>query len=555
MKLIHKLNRLSPKCFWLLCFISLFNTPSVSAQILEHLPDSVKKTMARLPEAEHDSVYFKLGMSLITTEGITERRLQAIDCFKMAYSLAEKYGHKKNMVGFTHALGEVYDADKNYPDQILYYYKKSYELGEIISKEYQMYAAFDVAYAYGLLQDSVNSLKYLQIVDNYRQKFFKPGDEQWDNVSLMLANQALRNNQIPSFLKLFEPVNKNKDYKNGRFPFQLYFVFCSLEYYNLKKDYKSAIELMQSELKKKDSDTTVLLSFLANTYAKAGNYKEAYETCIAHNDHKSKTFKASLEKDFAVKSLKTAKEVEEKEKLFQQQQNQYLIWGLLFALLAAATTAYFWYANHNSKVALSARNEEKALMLHEIHHRVKNNLQLLHSLAKLQLPNITDEKSRELWQKNLSQLNTMSLVNEKLYNTEGVTSFELKDFIPEIIGHYRKLQGSTDKTDIKVEIQGDLNVKADFAVPFGLILSELITNSYKYACNGEQPYINLSVLRKDEKQVLFTYSDSGKINNSDLILNKKTGGSALIRDLTRQLKGALTISNDNYLQYKFSLPL
>ena len=67
----------------------------------------------------------------------------------MAYSLAEKYDHKKNMVGFTHAIGEVYDADKNYPDQILYYHKKSYELGEIISKEYQMYAAFDVAYAYG----------------------------------------------------------------------------------------------------------------------------------------------------------------------------------------------------------------------------------------------------------------------------------------------------------------------------------------------------------------------------------------------------------------------
>lgn len=171
------------------------------------------------------------------------------------------------------------------------------------------------------------------------------------------------------------------------------------------------------------------------------------------------------------------------------------------------------------------------------------------------MPNIKDDIARDLWLKNLSQLNGMALVNEKLYNTEGVTSFKLKEFIPEILSHYKQFQGENDKTVLNINIADDLNVCADFAIPFGLILSELVTNSYKHALKYENPKIDISVLRKSEKGIEFNYTDYGQIMDTNIIFNKKSGGSALIRDLVRQLKGKILITNDNYLHYNFSLPI
>ena len=218
-------------------------------------------------------------------------------------------------------------------------------------------------------------------------------------------------------------------------------------------------------------------------------------------------------------------------------------------------SVYFWHSNYKRKIELVKSNKEKTLLIHEVHHRVKNNVQLLYSLAKLQLPNIKDDIARELWLKNLSQLNGMALVNEKLYNTEGVTSFELKEFIPEILTHFKQFQGENDKTVFNIDIPNDINVRADFAIPFGLILSELVTNSYKHALKNDNPKIDISVLKKSEKSIEFSYTDFGQLADTHIILNKKTGGTALIRDLVRQLRGKILITNDNHLQYNFSLPI
>jgi two-component sensor histidine kinase len=297
------------------------------------------------------------------------------------------------------------------------------------------------------------------------------------------------------------------------------------------------------------------MNYLAKAYAKNGNFKEAYIWADGLNYYDSRHTKEKHQKDLVVKLLKTENDFLALEKSVKDKQNQYLLLGFILSLLAAGATTYFWYANYKSKIELAKRNEEKAILANEIHHRVKNNLQLLYGLTKLQLPTITDENARDLWQKNLSQLKAMSLVNEKLYNTEGITTVILQDFIAEILVHYKQIQGIEVTPYIRTAVVENLTVSADFAVPFGLILSELITNSYKYAFKEGKPSISIEISKKAENAIHFSYSDSGKLSDTSLIFNKKTGGSALIRDLVRQLKGSLYISNENNLQYNFSLPI
>jgi two-component sensor histidine kinase len=558
-KIIYQLNSIPIyRGGKLLCLLASFLllTPSAFCQDFSFLPDSIKRALATLPESVHDSIYESVGASAYkkyTDEGFS----QALDCFKNALALAEKYGHTDMIPDLTHSIGNVYDSNNDNPQQVLFYYKKTLDLVAKLEGNIRIGCTYDVAHAYNQLHDSTQSMYYLQQMNRLKTEVC--GDDKnpelWDKVSLLEAYLTMKNNNIKDFVTLFGKVNQNRVYQNTRFPYARYFAICSWRYAFEKGDYPKAVESITAELQKNATDSSLLMGYLAKAYAKNGNFKEAYiwEACL--NDYDSRNTKATHQKDLVVKLLKTDNDFLALEKSVKEKQSQYLLLGFILSLLAAGATTYFWYANYKSKIELAKRNEEKAILVHEIHHRVKNNLQLLYGLTKLQLPTITDENARDLWQKNMSQLKAMSLVNEKLYNTEGVTSVVLQDFITEILGHFRQIQGVKEEVGITTNIDNKLTVSADFAVPFGLILSELITNSYKYALNEGVSTIMIDVSKKDKNILFFNYSDSGKLADMKLILNKKTGGSALIRDLVRQLKGSLNISNENNLQYNFSLPI
>ena len=366
---------------------------------------------------------------------------------------------------------------------------------------------------------------------------------------------ALSTQGVSTFLRLFKDVNKNRNYQNGRFPYHSYFVYGSHRFYSELGDYDKAVSILKEELKVSTKDSSVLTHNIARTYTQKGNFEEAYKWAEMHIEYKERNRKTTQDNELVIKLLKTESEAKEKEKLFKEKLNLFLIWGLAFALLAIGVSVYFWRKNHKSKIELTKRNAEKELLVHEIHHRVKNNLQLMYSLATLQLPTISDEKAKDLWQKNLNQLKSMSLVNEKLYNTEGVTSFELKGFIQELVEHFKALHGDYKNALFDLQFKGDLNVNADFAVPFGLILSELITNSFKHAGeNGSLP-IHVFMEKKDSKNLVFNYSDNGKVGDLSALLNKKIGGISLINDLVRQLEGEISISNEKKLTYNFTFSI
>jgi two-component sensor histidine kinase len=546
------------RTFIFLGLILFFNNQIV-AQTLDFIPDSVKIALGNLPESDYDSIYYDLG-SAFYAQYNDEGYNRALACFRRGLAYSEKYKHQLLIREGNFLIGTVYDAYKEDPEKIVYYYKKAYDMAVAMKDEESVLGlSYNVAHAYNIQSDFANSMRYVSVFDSIRR--LDPKSSFWNRGGVLVAYLQLKNKDKAGFIKTFEGLDKNYKYVDGNKPFARYFALCSASYAFETGDYGQAITILNKTLSENPTDSAVLMQYLAQSYARSGDMTHAYEWMVKLDKLNGRNLTLSARKGLVVNLLRTDNALQDKEnellaleKISKEKQNSLLAFGMIFFVFATGIVAWFWYDNFKDKRELAKRNAEKALLVQEIHHRVKNNLQLMYGLAKMQLPTISDPNARDLWQKNLIQLKSMSLVNEKLYNTEGVTAVVIKDFILEILAYYRQIFPSETALNIQTNIDEKLIVEADFAIPFGLILTELITNSYKYGLTSPKPSIDIRFQKTADNKIEFSYADTGKIDDISVLSTKKTGGSALIRDLVRQLKGTMTIKNDNNLTYNILFP-
>ncbi|MDF2191857.1 histidine kinase dimerization/phosphoacceptor domain -containing protein [Paraflavitalea sp. CAU 1676] len=208
------------------------------------------------------------------------------------------------------------------------------------------------------------------------------------------------------------------------------------------------------------------------------------------------------------------------------------------------------------KALLADRASKIETLINELNHRVKNNLQLLYGLNSLQVPMIKDEASREILRGNMGKIKAMMLVNEKLFRFEEQTSVKAHDFATELADHLQRIYDSRSRIRILQDIDRNLLLQGKQALSFGLILTELLTNSFKYAfIDHSDPTIRITMQQSDEHNMLFTYSDNGAgISHREQGV-PVTMGVSLIHDLARQMNGSINVTNGQGLTYQFQIPL
>jgi two-component sensor histidine kinase len=219
------------------------------------------------------------------------------------------------------------------------------------------------------------------------------------------------------------------------------------------------------------------------------------------------------------------------------------------------TTSYAQTQLKNAKEVLQVQydiinkqNIEKTVMLKEIHHRVKNNLQVIISLLRLQSRELENEEAISKFRDTTSRVLAMALIHEKMYQSEELSKINLEEYfnslIKDILDSY-EVEFNVKRT-IECKIS-DLGMKS--IVPLALIFNELFSNSLKYAfTNIEDAEIFLSLSKVDEKNFKLEYSDNGK-----WIEPKKEDsfGLELIYMLTEQLDGTIDFSNSPQTNYTF----
>jgi len=197
--------------------------------------------------------------------------------------------------------------------------------------------------------------------------------------------------------------------------------------------------------------------------------------------------------------------------------------------------------------------KEKDVLLKEIHHRVKNNLQIIISLLNLQTGYIKDETTLKAVKDGQSRVRSMALVHERFYQSDTVTEIDFAEYVEKLCHYIYQSYG--DKTDrIDVQVTGDaVKLDMDTAMPCGLLLNEIVTNAYKYAFPDQQKGKITINLKKGENQVALSVHDNGIGLPPDFVFeNSETLGMQLIQALTSQVDGELQISRSPGTTFEIS---
>ncbi len=220
-------------------------------------------------------------------------------------------------------------------------------------------------------------------------------------------------------------------------------------------------------------------------------------------------------------------------------------------------TSFFLKSKRTDGDILEKKLGEKEMLLKEVHHRVKNNLQTVSSLLSLQARAIEDAKINSIIKSSQNRVVSMAMVHEMLYKRDDYSSkIELKPYVRELVEYLiRSLKGNEHHIDTTLNI-GDLKLSIDTVIPLGLIINETVTNALKYGIPGTtegEILINLS--KKGGNTYEMYLGDNGIGFPEDVNpQTSKSLGLKLIHNLSRQLKGTIardTNTKGTYYQINF----
>lgn len=204
---------------------------------------------------------------------------------------------------------------------------------------------------------------------------------------------------------------------------------------------------------------------------------------------------------------------------------------------------------------LQKYTREIEVMLKEIHHRVKNNLQIILSLIRLQSESITDSDALARIRETENRIISMALVHEMLYGSESFSEIEFKNYVSKII---QNISQSLSTTKIKIlnKIE-NIALPIDIAIPCGLIINELVTNSIKHAFkNTDTGVITIRMGPIEGNYIQFQYKDSGPgIQDQTNLTNPKTLGLQLITTLSNQIGSSYSFSSREGFTFELTIPL
>jgi PAS domain S-box-containing protein len=205
------------------------------------------------------------------------------------------------------------------------------------------------------------------------------------------------------------------------------------------------------------------------------------------------------------------------------------------------------------KVRASLR--EKEVLLKEIHHRVKNNLQITSSLLKLQSGYIQDKQAREMFAESQNRIRSMALVHEKLYQSNDLSRIDFSDYVDSLASLLFRSFGLASRR-IQLKVSGDkVFLAVDTAVPCGLIVNELLTNCLKHAFPDERPgLIEIQVIAGADRGICLLVRDDGVGLPPHVDLDRTdTLGLQLVKTLAEQLRAQVAVRREGGTEFRIQL--
>jgi len=362
------------------------------------------------------------------------------------------------------------------------------------------------------------------IITNINSTVFKEYSFPLIRINIIKAKIALAKGQLQKMATILKETNAQLDKVNHLNIKRSYHILAS-KYYQRIGDYKNSNQaLLAKEIIQDSLYNIQRMNFAQNLEAK---YK----------------------RDQQNQQIATM-EIREELNQARMTQQRWLIFGAL-VLAAIFAGLFFKFSQQNKKIkeqnsVISKALTEKEVLLKEIHHRVKNNLQVISSLLGLQSRKIKDQVALDAINEGRTRVQSMSLIHQNLYKENNLTGIEIKDYLGKLCKNlFATYNISNDQVRLETNIE-DIILDVDSIVPIGLILNELISNALKHAFpNGKSGIISIDI-SEDQQGLLMAVRDNGVgIKSEDPFVNTDSFGYHLIKAFQRKLNADLDISGKN----------
>ena len=326
--------------------------------------------------------------------------------------------------------------------------------------------------------------------------------------------------------------------------------------YLLQKEYDKALEHLSAGVQayEKKGQATIIQQYedLSKCYANLGDFEKAIlcqEKAYVNSNQVLEEKIANLETEAVIKyeTGKKDEAIASQEAMLNQKGRVQTLIIVIASLLAVFLIALLYFFNKNKKTTqiIKAKNTENELLLKEIHHRVKNNLELVKSLISLQSADLEDSPTKDAMIASQNRVQSMGIIHQKLYQGDNLGSIDMKDYFVNLSDGILDTFNAENK--VKIECAMDqLELDVDTAVPIGLIVNELLTNALKYAFpENSEGRIEISMSKPNPETLTLRVVDNGigKVVGSS---PKGTGfGSQLVKLLTLQLNGIMEEKHEN----------
>lgn len=491
---------------------------------------------------------------------------KALVSYQSAIPLLQAIGERSQLSSTYNSLGILY-GNMREKDKAIAAFEKTYELN--LASGEKLKAANSLANLGGIYDDDKKSNSaYLKALSLY-QELGLDGYSAGVYYNWGLNEQQEDNFQkaIPMYDQAMRLYKKEGAKPNIQLLQNAAFSHAKLGQKSKAKQY---IGMAQDRLEDvSDIETKAgSLDMLSQASYLIGDYDKAYRYLFDHTVMRDSLFQTQklqdyrkLETEYAVKEKNSEiARLELEEELNQQrisrQRNTIIGTVLSLGLLSFLLYRLFGQKREIEKQSnlLSKALGEKDTLLREIHHRVKNNLQVISSLLNLQSREVDDEKALGALSESQLRVRSMSLIHQDLYQQDNLRSVDMKVYLEKLCDNvFSTYQLGDMDLDIRTDFE-ELEVDIDTAIPIGLITNELISNALKYAFEDRSSgtiTVGFQSTEKDEYMLTVADNGVGKSNSSA----KNSFGEKLISTFVNQLEGNMTTNTDKGTEVSIVIPM
>lgn len=525
------------------CFARLLNYPKVF-----EMHKILSEMAIRNPEIKLKDLGLPLS-SVYINMGLIEEGTKYL---KSEYqSKINKKNDRYAEINFYNNLGVVWNKS-NEPDSAIFYFNKAQKLCDVFVRK-EPNNLF-IAFFHGLIDGNIGQALMAKKQYNEAIPLLKT-DIQSSIKYGNLLNAAI------SFYELADCYFKCQQYQNAE-------KYLDSSYFYLKEIDAPTENLRNLRLK-------------AEILSKTGRFKEAVNSYQAYNSLKDSI--AANDKELLMLNQQTAHQTNELEEKIKQQEKKMvanllleekrnnqrnLLFIVLLLLLVILFFGYFlYYKSKGREKILFEKNEEitsksemlgaalkeKELLIKEVHHRVKNNMQIIMSLLKLQSEKINDKNVELYFSEARNRIRSMALIHEFLYKKDKMDFMQMDEYIKQLI---LEIQISYAQPNHIIEIDTDLDailLDFDTSIPLGLIINELVTNAYKHAFPNGVGNIWVSFKHVNEKYILIVKDNGvGSPANFETKIENSLG-MELIHLLSNQIDAKIAITHKPGFEVKLTI--